>query len=464
VEWRKWLTEGYGKKLKKLHAWNGWVVLLLAVTGIILYIPALRGPIASFRVGLKELHIILGVLSIVLLLLYLPLMGKHLKQLIGKVNQRVNLSFVLFLLIGWSISGVILWQERNLPKAWSQTALFWHDLLTYVGVPYIIFHSISRSRWMRKEQAREMAEQRERTRIDRENAEKEEHKRENNEDAAKEKQHAAIETDSISASTSKANEPHNDDTQRPNILESLKKPLLSRRTFIQWVTGLLLVFAIGPSFFRWIKSVFDDGGTAIDKVAKEDGNEMSPDPTPLPDSNPPIGGGAQGNFRVYTVTPIPAFTSLDWEFVIGGLVTKPQQWSWEQFLQLPRKVQVSDFHCVTGWSVYNVTWEGIPLSELLKLSGIDTKAKYVKFYSGDGVYTDALSLEQAAMDDVMVAVMMDGKPIPQSLGGPVKLVVPQMYAYKAVKWLQAIELIEEEHLGYWQVRGYDTDAWVKGKS
>ncbi len=76
------------------------------------------------------------------------------------------------------------------------------------------------------------------------------------------------------------------------------------------------------------------------------------------------------------------------------------------------------------------------------------------------MYTDALSLSQANGDDIMVAVLMDGKPIPQKLGGPVRLIVPQMYAYKSVKWLQGIELIEKEHMGYWEVRGYDNDAWV----
>jgi sulfoxide reductase catalytic subunit YedY len=77
------------------------------------------------------------------------------------------------------------------------------------------------------------------------------------------------------------------------------------------------------------------------------------------------------------------------------------------------------------------------------------------------VYTDTLGLEQVAgLDDVMVAVLMDGQPIPQKLGGPVRLVVPKMYAYKSVKWLQAIELINKEHIGYWELRGYDNDAWV----
>ncbi len=78
------------------------------------------------------------------------------------------------------------------------------------------------------------------------------------------------------------------------------------------------------------------------------------------------------------------------------------------------------------------------------------------------MYTDSLTLKQAGLDDVMVALLHDGKPIPSELGGPVRLIIPQMYAYKSVKWLIRIELIEETHIGYWEKRGYDNDAWIQG--
>jgi DMSO/TMAO reductase YedYZ molybdopterin-dependent catalytic subunit len=142
-------------------------------------------------------------------------------------------------------------------------------------------------------------------------------------------------------------------------------------------------------------------------------------------------------------------------------VDRPQEWTWTQFLELKRKVQVSDFHCVTGWSVNRITWEGLPVSALLELAGAQSAARYVKFVSGDGVYTDALSLEQARMEDVMAAVLIDGQLIPQPLGGPVRLVVPRMYAYKSVKWLTGMILVDQPHIGYWEERGYDNDAWVK---
>jgi len=60
----------------------------------------------------------------------------------------------------------------------------------------------------------------------------------------------------------------------------------------------------------------------------------------------------------------------------------------------------------------------------------------------------------------MVAVLMDGKPIPQQLGGPVQLIVPKMYAYKSVKWLETIEVIDKPHTGYWENLGYANDAGV----
>jgi sulfoxide reductase catalytic subunit YedY len=426
-----WFRESYGKKLVKLHRYNAWIVLALAVSGIILWVPSIRGDLGAWRVALKWLHIIVGIVSIVLIALYVPLISKHWKQIRQKAAQRWNLGIVLALLIGWSLSGLVLWQFRNLPTSWSNTALILHDLFTWVGIPYAVYHSISRMRWVKEAQRQALLNR--------------------TEDEAAASGAAAV----------PAGQPR---LGAQAFVEMLKRSPMTRAAFIRWGVGLLLVFGIGPSFFRWLRDTAGPGGGSIDGLVASDGNHMVPAPTPLAASLPPSGGGLKGDFRIYTVTPIPVFSSDKWQFVVAGLVEQPLSFDWKQFLELKRTVQVSDFHCVTGWSVYHITWEGIPLTKLLEMAKLKPQAKFVKLYSGDREYTDCLSLEQAGMDDVMVAVMMDGKPIPQQLGGPVRLVVPKMYAYKSVKWLQAIELIDKEHYGYWEVRGYDNDAWVNSSN
>ncbi|MCD1259942.1 molybdopterin-dependent oxidoreductase [Paenibacillus athensensis] len=457
-----WFKQTLGKRLNSLHTWNAWVVVVLAISGVVLSIGAIRGELGAFRVTLKQLHIGFGLISIVLLVLYAPLLRKHWKQLRGRSGQRGNLLLVLGLLLGWSLSGLVLWQYRNLPSMWNNTALLIHDLLTWIGIPYALYHSISRSRWLkrrqREEQAAAAAAARAAVNAEQGAAARAEQIGKENEIDSR----VALPVPDASASATDSG-----DTERSAanaVIAALKCSSITRASFLRLVAGLVLLLGVGPAFYRWLKGIGAFSTESLDtptESAVPDGNHMLPAPEPLPESAAVVGGGAKGRFRVYTVTEIPAFSSDSWKFAIAGLVDRPMAWSWEQFLQMKRTVQVSDFHCITGWSVYQLTWEGIPLKQLLAEAGVQSKAKYVKFYSGDQVYTDALSLEQAALDDVMVAVLMDGKPIPQKLGGPVRLVVPKMYAYKSVKWLQGIELIEEEHIGYWEVRGYDNDAWVK---
>ncbi|WNR45513.1 molybdopterin-dependent oxidoreductase [Paenibacillus roseipurpureus] len=432
---RGWLKQSFGKRLNAIHSWNAWILVLLTVTGIVLSIGAIRGDLGGWRVTLKQLHIYLGVASILLLMLYAPMIRKHWRQIRTRRNQRANLVFVLALLIGWAVSGVILWQFRHMPPALNNTALFVHDGLTWVGVPYAVYHAISRSRWLKRQQRLEQA-------------------------AAVVRPPAASEAAAAIPVPAATDDAAAERTAAQAVIAALKASPITRASFLRLVAGVVLVIAVGPAFYRWIKGALDTGGSSTAEYVANDGNRMLPAPEPLPDSAAVVGGGAKGNFRIYTVTEIPSFSSDTWKFAISGLVDRPNAWNWEQFLKLKRTVQVSDFHCVTGWSVYKCTWEGIPLKQMLEAAGVQASAKYVKFYSGDKVYTDALSLEQAGGDDIMVAVLMDGKPIPQQLGGPVRLIVPQMYAYKSVKWLQGIELIEKEHLGYWEVRGYDNDAWV----
>lgn len=186
-----------------------------------------------------------------------------------------------------------------------------------------------------------------------------------------------------------------------------------------------------------------------------------PVPEPAKDSLPPIGGGARGTFGEYSAMNfLPCLHHETWRFNLDGLVERSVTFRWEDFVRLPRKVQVSDFHCVEGWSVLGITYEGLMVSDLLKIAGIRPEARFVKFYSSDGDYADTLTIDQAHMPDVMIAMLMDGKPISRVLGGPARLIVPKMYAYKAVKWVNRMELIDKPYMGYWEFHGFETDAWL----
>ncbi len=420
--------------------------MILAITGLMLVGGFWREILGIGRVWLKWLHIIVGLAMLAPVVYYLILAGKHWKQLRNRPWQRVNTIFVLALLVGWLLSGIVLWQFKLAGPRWSNAALLIHDLLTWVGLPYIIYHSITRTKWLKDPARRAVKTTTTSTRT----------------------QNTADPSDSISdekETPAAISSSQFDRSSERDLLKSEERPqpLYTRRAFIRSAVGVGLAVTLGPTFISWVgRNLKIDN--SIDSMLENDPNRMVPLPQPLSASSPPIGGGAEGHFRVYTVTPIPSFSNDNWSFRIDGLVERAQVWNWEQFVKLTRTVQVSDFHCVTGWSVYKNTWEGISLAQLLKQAGVKPEAHSVKFYSGDGVYTDAITMDQAQMEDIMVAVMHDGKPIPADLGGPVRLVIPQMYAYKSVKWLNRIELIDSEHIGYWEERGYDKDAWLTGAS
>ncbi|RCW76934.1 molybdopterin-dependent oxidoreductase [Saliterribacillus persicus] len=395
-----------GKKLVRLHHSNAILFFLLSLTGLLLLSAAFRSTFPATRVWIKDIHIWIGVISVLPLLFYLPKRKKHQLTIRKAKYKQLNLKLVISILLVLMVSGFLLTFHRQFPPTVSSWALIIHDLATWVGLPYVIYHSLTRTQTFKKLEKR-------------------------------------FRKKSL--------------VEKPMEIED-GNPVYKRRSFLRILLGGFIVLVSSHYFIKWVAPYLN---LPTNTASNPGANQFSPLPEPNADSLPPIGGGKEGQFRYYTVTEMPILTNENWNFTIDGLVDSPAQYNWDQFLNLQRKVQVSDFHCVTGWSVYKGTWEGIPLKQFLDNAGIKNNAKYVKFYSADGVYTDTLTIDQAMMEDVMVATLLDGELLTQENGGPVRLLVPQMYAYKSVKWLNRIELIEEEHIGYWEERGYDTDAWVE---
>jgi DMSO/TMAO reductase YedYZ molybdopterin-dependent catalytic subunit len=168
-----------------------------------------------------------------------------------------------------------------------------------------------------------------------------------------------------------------------------------------------------------------------------------------------------GGWRIYTISGhMPVFDPATWRLQIGGLVEQPTSLDYAALRRLPHVHQVSNFHCVTGWSVDNVRWGGVRLHDVLAEARPLASAHALEFVSMEQPYVDSLTVQQASLHDVMLAFEMDGKPLPREHGAPVRLVIPEMYGYKNVKWLQGINLVPRVEPGYWENLGYDQDAWV----
>ena len=168
-----------------------------------------------------------------------------------------------------------------------------------------------------------------------------------------------------------------------------------------------------------------------------------------------------GRFRIYTVTGgLPSRSKADYTLTVKGLVDTPVTLSYADLRAMTPTTLHRDFQCVTGWRVSDVEWKGVLLRDVLAQAGVRPDGKALEFVSFDGAYTESLTLDQAMRDDVLVAYQLEGDDLSDAHGGPVRLYVAPMYGYKSCKWLSEIRVTPDVREGYWEVRGYDVDAWV----
>ncbi|HEX6699887.1 MAG TPA: molybdopterin-dependent oxidoreductase [Gaiellaceae bacterium] len=175
----------------------------------------------------------------------------------------------------------------------------------------------------------------------------------------------------------------------------------------------------------------------------------------------PAGILPSSGWRIYTVAAtMPRFDPATWRLRIDGLVETPVTLTYDELRRLPRAEQVSNFHCVTGWAVKDVHWAGVRFRDLLAGARPRPHGKVLTFVSAERPYVDTLTLAQAELADAMLAYEMDGKPLRREHGAPARVVIPEMYGYKNVKWVERIVVGDHVEPGYWEQRGYDVDAWV----
>jgi DMSO/TMAO reductase YedYZ molybdopterin-dependent catalytic subunit len=170
-------------------------------------------------------------------------------------------------------------------------------------------------------------------------------------------------------------------------------------------------------------------------------------------------------WRIYTIgSSMPSIRPAAYRLQIQGLVDRPGDLSLSELRALPRAEQVSDFRCVTGWSVSNVHWAGVRIKDVLAEAAARRDAHAIRFVSAERGYYDSVTLDQALLPDVLLAYEMDGKPLAREHGAPLRLLIPEMYGYKSVKWVTRMELVPKPVPGYWEQHGYDADAWIGGSN
>lgn len=186
---------------------------------------------------------------------------------------------------------------------------------------------------------------------------------------------------------------------------------------------------------------------------------LPPDVIISPDALRPVrippGQSRTKKWPVLDASGPPQVDLATWRFTIGGLVSKAAEWNWQEFSQLPRRRVFGDFHCVTRWTRLGNLWEGVTTRELVqRAGGALPSARFVMVHGLDRGWTTNLPLDDFLAEDALIAILHDGDPLTAEHGGPARLVIPRLYAWKSAKWVTGVELMAEDRPGFWEANGY----------
>jgi len=235
---------------------------------------------------------------------------------------------------------------------------------------------------------------------------------------------------------------------------------LERRTVLDWL-GKAAVLAIGGTMLPACAeggssstepgNGVNDSGVVSNKCASDD---FSFEP----------GDGLQAVYSGWGERTVDeqdlAQILANWTLTVNGLVESPVTLSFQNLLDLTRQNQVTDFHCVEGWSVYDVPWNGVHLSTIFDTVKPLPSAAYVNFISLGDIYLESLPLDVALERRSMLAYGVDCNTLPLAHGFPLRMVVPRKFGYKNPKYIYSIQLDSGPITGYWSQFGYPREGDV----
>jgi len=184
----------------------------------------------------------------------------------------------------------------------------------------------------------------------------------------------------------------------------------------------------------------------------------------------PPGQALTQKFPVLHYGPIPRFNPATWDLHVWGEVEEEKRWTWDEFQKLPHRAAKMDIHCVTRWSKFDTTWEGVSLKDLVDQGHIKLKksAKFLLQHAEYG-FTVNVPVEVALAENFLMADKFEGEPLTPDHGYPLRAIVGFIpgkkeletpYFWKGAKWLRGMEFLTEDQLGFWEQAGYHNRANV----
>ena len=247
---------------------------------------------------------------------------------------------------------------------------------------------------------------------------------------------------------------------------------VSRRTLIEWL-GRSTVISLSSVLFACTsrqKAITDSGdyfnpgkdialGDSTAAVASDGAGDAEEQDSPLSGSFPfEPGQGDQGVMKNWGERTVDEQNITDilnkWRLTVDGLVDSPMGFSFSDLIGLNRQDQLTDFHCVEGWSIYDVPWNGVHFSEIMSLVRPKSTATYVTFHTIGDKYNESLPFNISLEPRTILAYGIDGSTLPLKHGFPLRVVIPRLYGYKNAKYIERIELTDSPVKGFWVTAGY----------
>jgi DMSO/TMAO reductase YedYZ molybdopterin-dependent catalytic subunit len=197
----------------------------------------------------------------------------------------------------------------------------------------------------------------------------------------------------------------------------------------------------------------------------------APGPTAAPPARYIYGGGPS-----VSITPIADFYNVaisqrhDWldaqsyRLAVSGEVERALTLSLSDIRALPAVEEMRTLECIGnpagGELIGNAVWKGARLADVLQRAGLRSAAIEIRLRGADA-YATSVPVALATDRDCLLAYEMNGAPLPDKHGAPLRALLPGRYGQKQAKWLVAIEAIGEPFLGHWERQGWSNDAIVK---